>query len=97
MNGNSKERVGHPTQKPVEIIERFVKSLSYPGSIVLDFFAGSGTVGRVCITEGRHCLMCDSAPMSKEYFSKHIELMKNLGQNAEYEEIQSVKNFFAAE
>lgn len=32
LNGNSKERVGHPTQKPVEIIERIVKSLSYPGS-----------------------------------------------------------------
>lgn len=38
LNGNSKERVGHPTQKPVEIIDRFIKSLSYPGSVVLDFF-----------------------------------------------------------
>lgn len=37
LNGNSKERVGHPTQKPVEIIERLVKALSYPGSLVLDF------------------------------------------------------------
>lgn len=37
LNGNSKERVGHPTQKPVEIIDRFIKSLSYPGSVVLDF------------------------------------------------------------
>lgn len=57
MNGNSKERVGHPTQKPVEIIERLVKALSYPGSLVLDFFAGSGTTGRVCIEHGRHCLI----------------------------------------
>ena len=40
LNGNSKERVGHPTQKPVEIIDRFVKALSYPGSTVIDFFAG---------------------------------------------------------
>lgn len=47
LNGNSKQRVGHPTQKPVEIIERFIKALSYPGSVILDFFAGSGTVGRV--------------------------------------------------
>ena len=44
LNGNSKERVGHPTQKPFEIINRIVKSLSYPGSVVLDFFAGSGIV-----------------------------------------------------
>ena len=29
LNGNSKERVGHPTQKPVAIIERFVKALQF--------------------------------------------------------------------
>ena len=29
LNGNSKERVGHPTQKPMTIIERLVKALSY--------------------------------------------------------------------
>lgn len=34
--------------------------------------------------------MCDSDPASKDYFNKHIELMKNLGQDAEYEEIQRV-------
>jgi DNA modification methylase len=94
LNGNSKERVGHPTQKPVEIIERFVKSLSYPGSVVLDFFAGSGTIGRVCIAEGRHCLMCDSDPTSIEYFSKHIELMKKLGKSTEYRNIESIDTFF---
>ena len=97
LNGNSKERVGHPTQKPIEIISRFVKSLSYPGSVVLDFFAGSGTVGRVCITEGRHCLMCDSDPASKDYFNKHIELMKNLELDSEYEDIESTSKFFNIE
>lgn len=97
LNGNSKERVGHPTQKPVEIIDRFIKSLSYPGSVVLDFFAGSGTVGRVCIAEGRHCLMCDSSPELKDYFNKHLALMRDLGQNAEYEDVNSVEDFFKIE
>jgi len=97
LNGNSKERVGHPTQKPVEIIERFVKALSYPGSTVLDFFAGSGTVGRVCIQEGRHCIMCDSDPASTEYFNKHLELMKSLGQCTEYKRAESIDDFFDAE
>ncbi|MBR0279324.1 MAG: site-specific DNA-methyltransferase [Synergistaceae bacterium] len=94
LNGNSRERVGHPTQKPVEIIDRFVKALSYPGSVVLDFFAGSGTVGRVCITEGRHCLMCDNSPLTIDYFKKHLALMKDLGQDTEYVEIQNVSDFF---
>lgn len=94
LNGNSKERVGHPTQKPVEIIERFVKALSYPGSIVLDFFAGSGTVGRVCLKEGRHCIMCDSDSASIDFFEKHLELMANLGQNTAYKKIDNIIDFF---
>jgi len=94
LNGNSKERVGHPTQKPVEIIDRIVKALSYPGSTVIDFFAGSGTTGRVCITEGRHCLMCDSDERLKTYFSKHLELMGNLGQKVDYISIDNIDDFF---
>lgn len=97
LNGNSKERVGHPTQKPVEIIGRFVKALSYPGSVVLDFFAGSGTTGRVCIAEGRNCLMCDSNEELKTYFNKHLSLMKELGQNTEYIYVESIENFFEKE
>lgn len=97
LNGNSKERVGHPTQKPVEIIERFIKALSYPGSIVLDFFAGSGTVGRVCIKEGRHCIMCDNDPASIDFFSKHLELMRKIGQRPEYIKAESINEFFSAE
>lgn len=94
LNGNSKERVGHPTQKPVEIIDRLVKALSYPGSIVLDFFAGSGTLGRVCIMEKRHCLMCDRDPSSIDYFNKHLELMRKMGQSADYELADSTEDFF---
>ena len=72
LNGNSKERVGHPTQKPVEIIRRFVRGLSYPGSIVLDFFAGSGTTGRVCIEEGRNSMLVDNDPKLNKYLQSHI-------------------------
>lgn len=72
LNGNSTERVGHLTQKPVELIRRFVKALSFEGSIVLDFFAGSGTTGRVCIEERRHSLLVDSDNKLCDYFDKHI-------------------------
>jgi site-specific DNA-methyltransferase (adenine-specific) len=75
LNGNSKERVGHPTQKPLEIIRRFVKSLSFPGSIVLDFFAGSGTTGRICIEEGRNSILVDNDLKSIEYFEQHLNNM----------------------
>ncbi|NBH14093.1 site-specific DNA-methyltransferase [Lachnospiraceae bacterium] len=96
LNGNSKERVGHPTQKPLEIIERMIKSLSYPGSVVLDFFAGSGTVGRACIAEGRHCLLCDSDNMSNEYFNKHIDSMKKLGQKPKFKRVETIDDFLSS-
>jgi len=75
LNGNSVERVGHPTQKPLELIRRFVKGLSYPGSIVLDFFAGSGTTGRACIEEGRNSILVDSDQKMLEYFNLHMKNM----------------------
>lgn len=62
LNGNSKERVGHPTQKPREVISRLVKALSFPGSTVLDFFAGSGVTTRVSAELGRHSISCDRDP-----------------------------------
>lgn len=73
LNGNSKERVGHPTQKPLNLIRRFVKSLSYEGSLVLDFFAGSGTTGRVCVEENRHCIQVDRDEAILNYFDEHLK------------------------
>jgi len=72
LNGNSKERVGHPTQKPLEVIRRFVRGLSKEGAVVLDFFAGSGTTGRVCAEEGRHSILVDSDPAMIDYFAEHM-------------------------
>lgn len=89
LNGNSKERVGHPTQKPKEVIQRIVRGLSYRGSVVLDFFAGSGVTTRVAIEEGRHSIASDIDPIMKEYLSKQIEMMRsesgNLLDQADYE------------
>lgn len=96
LNGNSVERVGHPTQKPAEIIRRFVKALSYEGSLILDFFAGSGTTGRVCIEENRHSIMVDSDNALKEYFKKHRDKLDvNSAKPYEVFEGIEVDQFFA--
>lgn len=59
LNGNALERVGHPTQKPAEVVRRLIRALSFPGSVVLDYFAGSGVTTRVAIEEGRHSISSD--------------------------------------
>lgn len=43
----------HPTQKPVALMEHFVKTLTNPGDLVLDPFMGSGSTGVAAQTLGR--------------------------------------------
>lgn len=79
LNGNSLERVGHPTQKPAQVIERLVRALSYPGSTVLDFFAGSGVTARVAIQEGRNSICTDADPVFRDYMAKQMEFLRRDG------------------
>ena len=57
---NSKEKTGYPTQKPVGVLRRIVAASSNPGGLVLDFFAGSGTFGEVCLELGRQFILVDN-------------------------------------
>ncbi|WP_065107416.1 DNA-methyltransferase [Streptobacillus moniliformis] len=43
LNPKAKERVGYPTQKPIQLLENILKIASNEGDIVLDPFLGSGT------------------------------------------------------
>lgn len=56
LKGNSKEKCGHPSQKPIALIERVILSSSDPGDLVLDPFLGSGTTAVVAEYTGRHWL-----------------------------------------
>jgi len=73
LNGNSLERVGHPTQQPRVLIARLVRGLSYPGSVVLDFFAGSGVTTRVCIQERRNSISSDADSALKGFLKKQLQ------------------------
>ena len=59
---NGSERTGYPNQKPLGILRRIIKASSYEGQTVLDFFAGSGTTGEVCIELGREFILIDNNP-----------------------------------
>jgi site-specific DNA-methyltransferase (adenine-specific) len=49
----SSEKTEHPSQKPVELIERCVNIWTNPNDTVLDFTMGTGTTGRACLNLGR--------------------------------------------
>lgn len=69
---NSKERTGYPTQKPLGVINRIVQASSLPGQTVLDFFAGSGTVGESCLKLGRKFILIDDNPAALEVMAKRF-------------------------
>lgn len=48
------EREDHPTQKPLEVIERMIKASCPKNGIVLDPFLGSGTTAAACLLNERH-------------------------------------------
>ena len=43
----------HPTQKPVELIAKFIEDSTEPGAVILDTFMGSGTTAVACLRTGR--------------------------------------------
>ena len=59
---NARERTGYPTQKPIALAERIIRASSDPGELVLDPFAGSGTVGAAAAQLGRRYLLIDDNP-----------------------------------
>lgn len=59
---NGKEKTGYPTQKPMGIVNRIIKIHSNPGDTVLDFFAGSGTMGMAAGLNGREFCLIDKNP-----------------------------------
>ena len=52
----------HPTQKPVELIQRQVRNITGPGGTVLDPFLGSGTTLLAATIEGRACFGIEMEP-----------------------------------
>ena len=79
LNGNSKQRVGHPTQKPKALIERLVRALSYPGSTLLDVFAGSGVTTAVAIETGRHSISSDVDRSFLTYLERQLAQIQTDG------------------
>jgi site-specific DNA-methyltransferase (adenine-specific) len=59
LSSRTSERLGYPTQKPEELIEKIIKASSNEGDIVFDCFCGSGTTMAVAQKFGRRWIGCD--------------------------------------
>ncbi|MNY29877.1 Modification methylase RsrI [compost metagenome] len=67
------ERADHPTQKPLEIVERMVLSSCPPGGLVLDPFTGSGTTAVACVRHGRRFVGYEMNPEYAQLVRQRVE------------------------
>lgn len=63
----------HPTVKPISLMRRIVRLVAEPGDIVMDPFAGSGTTGMACMSEGISFLGSEMDPASFDVFQQRVE------------------------
>lgn len=58
---DAEDRLGskHPTVKPVDLIAYLARLVTPPGGLILDPFAGTGTLGAACMREGFRCILIE--------------------------------------
>ena len=84
VNSQAEERINYATQKPEALIERIIKASSNEGSLVADFFCGSGTTCAVAEKMNRRWIGVDLGRYAIHTTRKRlleIENSKNLGEN----------------
>ncbi|PRQ08223.1 DNA-methyltransferase [Enhygromyxa salina] len=72
VSPTGKEKTGYPTQKPVGVLRRIVSVHSDPGDHVLDFFAGSGSLGAAALAAGRSATLIDSNLEAIEVMTRRL-------------------------
>lgn len=64
----------HPTQKPIELMERLLKICSNENNLVLDCFSGSGTTAIACHRLNRRFICIEK---DKEYYQMSVKRYNN--------------------
>jgi len=78
LNPMSKERIGYPTQKPEELIERIIMAASNEGDIVLDPFVGGGTTVAVAERLNRKWIGIDQSVQAIKVSKMRLDKLRYL-------------------
>jgi len=73
VSPTGKEKTGYPTQKPLGVLKRIIQASSYPGDMIVDFFAGSGTTGAAALELERQFYLVDNNPEAISVMRKRFE------------------------
>jgi len=72
LNSQAEERLGYPTQKPLALLERIIKSSSNENDIVLDAFCGCGTALVAAQNLKRQWIGIDISPTACRVMAKRL-------------------------
>ncbi len=92
IGNTSNERLGYPTQKPLELLERIIQASSNEGDVVLDPFCGCGTTVAAAQKLGRKWIGIDITFLSIAL--QRYRLADMFGEDLQYQVIgvpESVK------
>lgn len=70
---NSKEKVSHPTQKPIALMEYLVRTYSNESDTILDNCMGSGTTAIACLNTNRNYIGFE---LDKDYYDLSTKRIK---------------------
>lgn len=64
---------GHPTVKPLDLMQWLCRMLTPPGGTILDIFSGTGTTGEAAFREGFNALLIERDPEYQADIARRME------------------------
>ena len=64
----------HVTPKPTDLLENLILHTTDPSDIILDCFAGSGSIARACLNTNRRCIMIEKEKKYYDYITEQYGL-----------------------
>jgi DNA modification methylase len=84
VNAMASDRLGYPTQKPLELLKRIIAASSNKGDIVFDPFCGCGTTVYAAQETGRTWIGCDVAILAIKIIREVLTERYRLAEGTDY-------------
>ena len=92
LQASAIERIGYPTQKPIPLLERIIRTSSNPDDIVLDAFCGCGTALVAAQNLGRRWIGIDISPTACNVMADRLERDCGLRRDTDFHVVNEEKN-----
>ena len=97
ISAQASERLGYPTQKPLELLERIINASSNKGDIVLDPFCGCGTAVAAAHKLNRRWIGIDITHLSISLMKYRLKDNFDLEKDKDYQVIGEPQDLGAAQ